>query len=310
MTHPTWRGVLASITALFVLLGVLTVSPAAHADQSFAIRWTGIGIYPRSTPEMLTSNRIGPALPDGARISIACETLGATVTSAVATSSIWEKTREGVYLPNAFVDTGVNGFTPGIPRCDQPASAKTPSWTQAQIAPVTGYVPQVAQEWARSNYKTFPLKYSPSNCTWFISHALWAGGVAKTNNWTDSSFAVWNLASKREVPGPTKAATTADYLKNELVNSKVGKLEQIDPGVASIPNAKIGDLIFWDWDPDGKADGAVDHVVMITGFVDGAPVVTGQSNNVLDQRWQYTSDQRLITSTKKVAYAYIMRIRH
>lgn len=296
----------AVAAALAVVASTTLLATAAHADPTYRIGWTVKGIYPRSTPELLTTNRVGAALADGTRITIACETEGASVTSAVTTSSIWARTPQGTYLPNAFIDTGVNGFTPGVPRCDAP---KLPTWTSDQIAAVSGYTPQSAQKWARGNYNSFPIKYG-SNCTWFISHALWAGGLSKTGNWTDSSIAIFKLAKKKEIPGPTKAATTADYLKNELVDSGMGVIEQVVINTAVIPNAKVGDLIFYDWDPNGKADGAVDHVVMITGFVDGAPVITGQTNNVLDQRWQYTSEQKLITSTKKLVYAYIMRIRH
>jgi len=279
-------------------------APASAAEASYPVKWTSNGIYPRSSAALLQSNKSGAAVPNGTRIVISCSVVGESVKSPVATSSMWGRTPEGTFFPEAFLETGANGF-PGVPSCT--SAPKLPTWTQEQIAPRVGYIPQGAQEWARQNYNTFSKKYT-SNCTWFVSNALWAGGLARTGNWTDSGANPANAANRTKPFGPTKAATTADYLKNELVGSGVGSLEQVDINTAVIPGAKVGDLVFYDWDPNGKADGAVDHVVIITGFVDGAPVVTGQTNNVLDQRWQYTAKQKLITSTKKVVNAYIMRI--
>ena len=90
---------------------------SASADASYRVAWTQIGIYPKVAPSM-DAERAAPALSDGDYVSIECETSGETVTSSVATTDIWERLSDGSYLPNAFIETGVNGWTPGVPRCD------------------------------------------------------------------------------------------------------------------------------------------------------------------------------------------------
>lgn len=92
---------------------------AANADSSFEIVGTSIGIYPRAEPSM-DSAKIGRALVDGENITVACETDGATVDNGYAPSSYWMQLSDGTYLPNAFILTGYDGRTQGLPDCDAP----------------------------------------------------------------------------------------------------------------------------------------------------------------------------------------------
>jgi hypothetical protein len=77
---------------------------------------------------------------------------------------------------------------------------------------------------------------------------------------------------------------------------------------AEVPGAKVGDLIFFDWDPNGRADGSVDHVDMITGFQNGAPLLTGQSNKVRDNPWQLTHTGQRVVDTVTSVQAYLVQI--
>lgn len=111
-----------SVFLVALLAMVLVVAPTAGASAStgtFTVQWTKIGIYPRTTPELVATNKTGAALPDGTVINVVCETTGTTVTSDAGTSDIWERLDTGAYIPNVFTDTGFDGFTPNIPRCDQ-----------------------------------------------------------------------------------------------------------------------------------------------------------------------------------------------
>ncbi|MFT2751369.1 hypothetical protein [Clavibacter sp. Sh2088] len=60
-------------------------------------------------------NKQGPALSDGTPVTVICEKTGTTVVSDAGTSDIWEKTTVG-WIPNAFVNTGLDGFS-DVPNC-------------------------------------------------------------------------------------------------------------------------------------------------------------------------------------------------
>lgn len=107
-----------------LLVGVLVIlwmAPVAHASTTLHVDYTEIGIYPRAEPSM-SSAQVGSALPDRTAISVECEADGEPVFNGDRTISIWEKLSDGTWVPNAFVDTGSDGYTPGVPRCNQTQS--------------------------------------------------------------------------------------------------------------------------------------------------------------------------------------------
>lgn len=98
-------------------------APSAAADITVPVNWTIIGIYPRSAPSM-DAPKVGTAVPDGGRVSLACEAVGQPVSNGYQTIAIWDRLDDGTWLPNAFLDTRTDSWTPGVPRCDAaPASA-------------------------------------------------------------------------------------------------------------------------------------------------------------------------------------------
>jgi hypothetical protein len=54
---------------------------------------------------------------DGAGVSILCQTAGTTVTGTYGTSSIWDRIGTGRFISDAYVQTGYDGYIPGVPRC-------------------------------------------------------------------------------------------------------------------------------------------------------------------------------------------------
>lgn len=100
--------------------GLILVGTQASAAIQFRVAWTGIGVFPRSGPSMDTT-KVGAALPDGAIVDVACETTGTTMSDTAGyVSDIWEQLTDGTYIANVFVNTGVDGWTPGIPVCADP----------------------------------------------------------------------------------------------------------------------------------------------------------------------------------------------
>jgi hypothetical protein len=105
--------------------GLIVTSTPASAATQFRVAWTGIGVYPRSGPSMDTT-KVGAALPDGAIVDVDCETTGTTMSDTAGyVSDIWERLTDGTYIANVFVNTGVDGWTPGIPRCAEPPAPHT-----------------------------------------------------------------------------------------------------------------------------------------------------------------------------------------
>jgi hypothetical protein len=93
----------------------------------YPVAWTGgSGFVPRSAPR-LSAAGVGKALHDGLLVSVACETTGDTVTDTAGyTLSIWDRLSSGGYIPNVYLVTQINGFTPGVPRCADQAPPPPP----------------------------------------------------------------------------------------------------------------------------------------------------------------------------------------
>lgn len=125
-------GAAAVTCAAGLVASGVALAPDAKADGSYQIAWTGIGIYPKSSPSM-DAGRVGAALPDGAEITPVCDTTGQPVDNGAAVIDIWEKLADGSYVPNAFVNTGADGFTPGVPRCIDAAAEQPLHFDGVQV---------------------------------------------------------------------------------------------------------------------------------------------------------------------------------
>ena len=71
--------------------------------------------------------------------------------------------------------------------------------------------------------------------------------------------------------GPAGASRTWKYSASQYTHVKEGAYTPLD----NIWNAKPGGLLYVDWDPDGKADGLIDHVMVVTGSasrISGTPL--------------------------------------
>lgn len=111
-----------------------------------------------------------------------------------------------------------------------------------------------AIKWA-GNYNPDYPKYD-NDCTNFVSQALRAG------NWPIVDAHPWNYKDTDKwddytgFTGPSYTWRVSNY----LLAFSVSRTNWLD----NIWNGGIGDLLFTDWDPNGKADGTVDHVMMVT----------------------------------------------
>jgi hypothetical protein len=98
-----------------VLTGLLLFAGSATADTSgyHVANTQGLGVTVRSAPSQQASAT--GHLPDGAAITIACQTAGNDVNG----SRIWDKLNTGNYLSDYYTDTPqIGDFSPGVARCD------------------------------------------------------------------------------------------------------------------------------------------------------------------------------------------------
>ena len=275
---PIRRLTTLSLTA--VLTTAAVVGSPAHADEhQLTVAFTnGQGIHPRSSPSMAASE-VGNVVPDGGTVSVVCETEGEAVSNGAANIFIWDKLTDGSFVPNAFLATDTNGRTPGVPACEDAPTKPKPSQSTARKQK---YDRQVAVAWALANVDS-KNRYD-EDCTWFVSKALWAGGIPETDDWKyDDEFLRGN---------PPINARVADELKNYLVNeTHHATIKELSWSQNDVPDAQVGDLIAYDLygsSSDKPADGFVDHIAIITSFDGQYPRVTAHTNRVKDQGWTYS----------------------
>lgn len=110
-----------------------------------------------------------------------------------------------------------------------------------------------------------PPQYKGYDCANFISQCLYAGGLNATQEWAP----VYRGQNYKRVTGGTtwvNASALFVYLRKQGFSySKVS---------SNLKNIYKGDVVFMDFNNDGKAD----HSTICTGFMNGVPVFCAHSN--------------------------------
>lgn len=157
-----------------------------------------------------------------------------------------------------------------------------------QLPPAKTYNREAATTWAKGHWNDAE-RFPRGDCTWFVSQALWAGGLKQTGDWTASSYNPWKLASWRWLPGPTKAAAQTQPFVDYVVNNKLVTKTEINWSDNTAGGAQLGDIIAYDWDPPGP-DGNMDHLAIVTGFSNGYPLVSQHSKPRYNRGWSWDPD--------------------
>lgn len=305
-------GIIVAILGGLSVAG-LTLASSASAVTGYHVVVGSAGLNARSGPG--TGFRVvGTTLANGQPIDISCQTKGTLVGVGLpgTPTDVWDKLADGRYITDYYTSTpGLEGnYTPGIRQCDsQPGPAPAPP-----PAPKTIYNRQQAASWALSNVNKrngspfFSTSQTSDgrDCTFFVSSALWAGGLPKSADWTNNSTD-WNkLASHRWIPGATKDAANADYFKNYVVNNHIATIKEVSWSDNTAGGAQLGDVIGYDW--NGRPDGILDHLAIVTSLNQyGYPSVTQHSPS-RTRYWSWDPAGNWIQVTHPGSRVYLIHI--
>lgn len=165
--------------------------------------------------------------------------------------------------------------------------------TMAAIQPalnVSAFV-NYALHWTRFPQSTQMNPAYPTfnnNCANFASQTLHNGGWALKNGINPADSGNWHY----NLTGPEGASRTwvNSVSLYYYATTRAGWTKH-----SNVYNARAGDLIFVDWDPNGVADGSLDHTMVVTGVTTG-PYSTGQYMPLISQKSSNRHNIPLATS--------------
>ena len=156
------------------------------------------------------------------------------------------------------------------------------------------YSPASAVAWADAHAQD--VQPFDAACTWFVSQALWAGGLAKTSAWTDAGSHSGYLQTRRGTVAATEANTLLAYLRDTYGGVEY---EDITTNLTTnaVPDAQPGDIIAYDWD----GHGTIDHIALVVSIAAGQyPVVAewgaypgGQALPYTSRGWTYSAKNNI-----------------
>lgn len=133
-----------------------------------------------------------------------------------------------------------------------------------------------AVSWAVKNYQA-KERFPGNDCTWFVSQALWAGGVTKSSSWN----------------GPEDvAAINAQAFTTYVRDKGLATVKEVRWSDNTAGRAALGDVIAYDWfnkkTGTTRADGIIDHLAIVTRLdARGYPSVTQHSLARLNRYWSW-----------------------
>jgi hypothetical protein len=227
------------------------------------------GIYYRNSPRWAdTPQTPGVGVYNGDRVQLICGAAGEAVGPYGNTwwSYVTNLTRPGVgngWVSEHYINDGApSGQGPaGEPTCDGSvpgsAAASPPASSQpASPSPNAFFNRQAAVNWALAHARDG--QFQLAMCTWFVSHALWAGGFAQEPG-------AW------AAQGGYYGGTRAEWLVPDFLSYIRGHFSTTWIDITSnlrtnaVPQAQPGDVIAYDW---GDGEG-VSHLTLVVGKAAG-----------------------------------------
>ena len=305
-----------AVLPALVVAGLLMSTASAWAISApIHISGTaGEGVFIRSGPS--TSNTRLGWIPEGASPDYNCFVWGQSINGV----PIWFNVNyNGVtgYYASFYDDSSYRSNEEltakyGVPMCGAPPPAPppvpapppapappaAPAPAPAAVTPNAFYDRRAAVAWALAHARD--EQAFGTMCSWFVSRALWAGGFPQSSTWNARGPYRYrnNLGIANTVPGTETAwlvAKSLPYLKRFP-----SQWIEITPNLRTnaVPQAQIGDLIFYDW---GGGDG-ISHASIV---VDIAP---GQYPEVAEMgQFDFDVIHDIINKVKHVKSSYEKR---
>lgn len=298
------RGIGRVLFTSAVAAGLIVASAAAaeadspREDHVYSIVNTdGAGAWLHGDPGLGDEDDLVRVMPEGMSFDADCYVLDTPI--GPNGNEIWlhgtDETGATGYFTDHYSDsewsnrTGNTLLSQGLPFCDE-ATTEDSGLSSDEMIYSLPYDPTRATNWALTHATDTP-PYDAS-CTWFVSNALWAGGLEKTTEWTDEG----SHGTLLHRPG-TRAAWSVEsfarYILDEYPGASVTTLEPDTFKANKVANADVGDVMMYDWEGDGE----IDHASMITNIAEGQyPEVSGwsegsdgsQSVDYVRRGWTYS----------------------
>lgn len=281
------RMMVGAACALGLVGGLGVAESTATADtinQVYNTGGEGLWLHPDSPTLAGAKSEV---MPDGTNFDISCWKAG----DSVEGDPVWDygtdqatgaKGFAADYYINTNITPGNEGqklTAIGIPECDtqQPSQADTSPNLQpaASLPPFASFDRNAAAQWALNNAEDTPP--NDGSCTIFVSQALWAGGMPQTSEWNFNLHPITNgnAPSMRNGSNDAWAANNFVEYMGTVPFAKVESLGPMGPNNNNVPDAKLGDVIAYDWNNDGS----IDHLDIVTGFSGQYPLVSGWSED-------------------------------
>jgi hypothetical protein len=263
------RAVFGGLAALGLASGGVTMaaSPAqAESSHTYTVENTnGQGLWLHSDPGFDDANDLIAVVPEGTRVAADCYVHDSPV--GEMNNSTWLRvTYNGAegFIAGAY--TGTEQTEPssvqdkGLELCQ----SDQPGQPEGQQAGALDFNPAAAVGWAISNARQF--QEGGAKSPWFVSNALWQGGLPKTDEWAQQAN-YWN--GSQYYDGIIAAQAPSDlaiYLEEAafVTREDIGSV-----GDSIIPAAKAGDVIAYDLQNDGH----LDHLAIVVGRAKDNPAL-------------------------------------
>ena len=266
MTRHAARTLIRALGPALVLV-VMAAAPALAVTAPIHISGTGSdGVVIRPTPD--TSQPAIGWMPEGASPDFSCFTYG----QQVGNVNVWfEVSYNGVngFYASYWDDSRYSNEAEltsryGVPRCGagtgSSASSSTTSTQPAASAagPAVSYNRAAAASWATQHARDTPP--ADSACTWFVSQALWAGGLPTSASWTSAGH-----HGLRRRSGSQTAWYTPDFVQYIRSTFPRSTYTALNFKNNSVPAARPGDVIVYSWNGGASVSNThgLDHAALV-----------------------------------------------
>lgn len=170
---------------------------------------------------------------------------------------VFTSKREGNALKFKRVLLTVTLTLAGVAGLGGPAVADTTYITDGSAAP---FDRASAAQWALDN--AAGEQPFAAACTWFVSKALWAGGMEQDQSWT-SQGEHGRILKRPGTVSATAAQPLLDYLTSRY---PLTRTVLMNFSTNAVPEAEPGDVVAYDWENDGN----VDHLALVVRIAAGS----------------------------------------